>query len=698
MTMETHQKVNADHQKRNAYLYVRQSTPRQVLENTESTKRQYALRERAIALGWSLEQIIVIDRDLGHSASETDREGFQRLVTEVGMGRAGIVLGLEVSRLARNSAEWHRLLEICALTDTLILDEDGVYDPSNFNDGLLLGIKGTMSAAELHLIKARMRGGVLNKAKRGELAIPLPIGLAYDAQGQVILDPDRQVQQSIQLLLATFRRTGSACATVRSFREQGVMFPRRPRTGPGKGQLLWVALTHSHAIQILRNPRYAGAFAYGRTRLRRKMDGRGRSTAVRQPREKWHTLLLHAHPGYIEWEEYEENLRRLRENAQAHGGDRHNGPPREGSALLQGLALCGICGKRMTPRYQVRGEHLVPIYRCDQETIQRGESPCQRILGTGIDAAIGKLLLEAVTPVALEVALVVQQEIQSRGKEADRLRKTQVERARYEADLAQRRYMQVDPANRLVIDTLEADWNSKLRALDEVQQEYERQGAADRELLSEEQQTRILALATDFPKLWGNPSTPHRERKRMVRLLLEDVTLIKRQEITAHVRFKGGVVKTITLPLPPNGWQKFRTNPEVLQEIDRLLDSYTGEEIADILNRRGLRPGKTDRFNRGIINRIQKDYGLKNRYDRLRAVGMLTRQEIAQLLGITEQTVHRWWKHGLLLRHDYSDKGDCLYEHPGSHAPVKRPGLKLAERRRALDLDANPVEEVQCEA
>lgn len=698
MTTETHQKVNADHRKRNAYLYIRQSTPRQVLENTESTKRQYALRERALALGWSPEQIVVIDRDLGQSASVTDREGFQRLVADVGMGRAGIVLGLEVSRLARNSAEWHRLLEICALTETLILDEDGIYDPSNFNDGLLLGIKGTMSEAELHLIKARMRGGVLNKAKRGELAIPLPIGLAYDAQEQVILDPDRQVQQSVQLLFATFRRTGSAFATVRSFREQGVLFPRRPRSGPGKGQLFWVALTHSHVIQILRSPRYAGAFAYGRTRLRRKMDGKGHSTAVPQPREKWHTLLLHAHPGYVEWEEYEENLRRLRENAKVQGGDRHNSPPREGMALLQGLVLCGICGKRMTPRYQVRGDHLVSIYLCQQQTSQRAESPCQRILGTGIDAAIGKLLLEAVAPVALEVALAVQQELQSRGQEADRLRKTQVERARYEADLAQRRYMQADPANRLVVDTLEADWNSKLRALLEAQQEYERQAAADRGLLSQEQQTRILALATDFPKLWGNPNTPDRERKRMVRLLLEDVTLLKRQEITAHVRFKGGVVKTITLPLPLNGWQKFRTNPELLQEVDRLLDGHTGQEIADILNHRGLRPGKTDRFNRDIINRIQKDYGLKSRYDRLRARGMLTRNEIAQLLAITEQTVHKWWKHGLLLRHDYTDKGDCLYEHPGLHAPVKRPGLKLAARRRALGLDANPAKEVQCEA
>ena len=321
-----------------------------------------------------------------------------------------------------------------------------------------------MSEAELHVIKARMRGGVLNKARRGELAIPLPIGLTYDVDGHVVLDPDRQVQHSLQLLFATFRRTGSACATVRAFRAQGVVFPRRVRGGPGKGQLLWVPLTHSHVIQIVRSPRYAGAFAYGRTRLRRRTDGRGRSTSVRQPRDQWHTLLPDAHPGYITWEDYEENLRRLRENAQTHGVDRRQGPPREGPALLQGLVICGVCGTRMTVNYHVRGpQRVIPIYLCQQQTSERGEPPCQRILGTVVDAAIGQLLLDAMTPVALDVALAVQEEMHTRGREADRLRQTQVERARYAADLAQRRYMHVDPANRLVAETLEAEWNRALR-------------------------------------------------------------------------------------------------------------------------------------------------------------------------------------------------------------------------------------------
>jgi DNA invertase Pin-like site-specific DNA recombinase len=700
VTIEAHQKVNADHLKRNAYLYVRQSTLRQVLENSESTQRQYGLRQRAVALGWSPEQIIVIDSDLGQSgASSADREGFQKLVSEVGTGRAGIVLGLEVSRLARNSTDWHRLLEICALADTLILDEDGVYDPGHFNDRLLLGLKGTMSEAELHVMRARMRGGLLNKARRGELALPLPIGLVYSGEGHVILDPDRQVQQSIRLLFFTFRRTGTACATVRAFRDQGILFPRRPRAGSAKGQLLWVELTHSHAIQILRSPRYAGAFAYGRTRRRRRIDGTGRSSSIRQPREQWHTLLLNAHPGYIEWQEHEENLSRLRENAQAQGADRRKSPPREGPALLQGLALCGVCGKRMTIRYRTRGELLVPEYLCQQEAVACAGAPCQRIPGAAIDKAIGQLLMEAVTPVALEVALSVQQEIKSRWQETDRLRQTQVERARYEANLAQRRYLQVDPDNRLVADALEADWNSKLRELKDAQETYERQRQADHSALSNEQQMRILSLATDFPRLWGNPKTPARERKRMVRLMLEDVTLIKRDEITAHIRFKGGACRTIHLPCLPTAWQKFRTSPEVVKQIDRLLDHNTHQQIADIFNEHSeFKPGKASRFNRAMINRIQRDYGLKSRYDRLRGAGMLTQKEVAQLLGVSTQTVCRRWKHGLLKRYPYNDKQEFLYEHPGETNVLNTKGLRLPEQRQPLQFDNNRSNEVQCEA
>jgi len=290
---------------------------------------------------------VVIDSDLGQSgASAADREGFQRLVTEVSLGRAGIVLGLEVSRLARNSMDWHRLLEICALSDTLILDEDGTYDPAHFNDRLLLGLKGTMSEAELHVLRARLQGGILNKASRGELFMRPPIGCAYDALGRLILDPDQQIQRTIRMLFDTFQQTGSAMATIRYFRNAGVLFPRRIHSGPAKGDVIWGKLEHSHVLRVLHNPRYAGVF--GRSRTRKNIDGECRVEQL--PREEWHTFLPESHPSYISWEEYERNLKRLRENAQAFGADRRNSPPREGPALLQGLIVCGKCGRRMTLR------------------------------------------------------------------------------------------------------------------------------------------------------------------------------------------------------------------------------------------------------------------------------------------------------------------------------------------------------------
>ncbi len=461
-----------------------------MFENTESTKRQYGLRQKAIALGWPEDRIVVIDSDLGQSgASAADREGFQRLVTEVSLGRAGIVLGLEVSRLARNNTDWHRLLEICALTDTLILDEDGIYDPAHFNDRLLLGLKGAMSEAELHVLRARLQGGILNKARRGELAIKPPIGFVHNSEGMLVLDPDQQVQQALRLLFDTFRRTGSATATVKLFGKQGLLFPRRVPGGPQRGELVWAALGHCQALRILHNPRYAGAFVFGRHHSRKTVDGHCRIVAV--PQEEWQTLITGAHAGYLSWEDYQHNQKRLHESAQAIGGDRRRSPAREGPALLQGLILCGRCGQRMTVRYHVRHGRLRPDYVCQREGIEHAQPVCQHVPGTGIDEAIGALLVEAVSPVALEVALTVQQELQSRLAEADRLRLQQIERAQYEADLARRRYMRVDPENRLVADSLEAEWNNKLRALAEAQEECKRQQQQDRQAVNDQQRAAI---------------------------------------------------------------------------------------------------------------------------------------------------------------------------------------------------------------
>jgi hypothetical protein len=372
------------------------------------------------------------------------------------------------------------------------------------------------------------------------------------------------------------------------------------------------------------------------------------------------------------------------ENAHAYGIDRRQSPPREGPALLQGLIICGICGNRMTVRYHTRGGRLVPDYMCQRETIEQARQPCQQIPGANLDQAIGKLLVEAVTPMALEVALAVQQELADRAKEVDRLRQQQVERARYEADLAQRRYMRVDPDNRLVADTLESLWNQKLRELTGAQEEYERQCQSDNFLLNEQQRAEILALATDFPRLWQDPHTPDRERKRMVRLILEDVTLIKGTQITAHVRFKGGATRSLTLPTPPLSWQLYQTNPLVIKEIDRLLDQHTDGEIAAILNERDLRSGRVKLFNQRIIARIRSSYGLADRYTRLRAKGMLTMQEMAKNLGVCNDVVKIWRRRGLLQAKAYNDKGQYMFEPPGENAPVRgkwkrdqHPGFKI---------------------
>jgi len=667
MSREIHQQVTASHLGRRAYLYVRQSSVRQVIENTESTQRQYALRRRAVALGWPNESIVVIDTDLGQSgASAVDRKGFQQLVTEVGMGRAGIVLGLEVSRLARNSTDWHRLLEICALTDTLILDEDGIYDPAHFNDRLLLGLKGTMSEAELHVMQARLRGGLLNKARRGDLRCSLPVGLVYDGDGRVVLDPDREVQDAVRLLFETFARTGAVHATIKYFRAQGFLFPRRLTDGPHNGEIAWAPLSLSRAAQALHNPWYAGAYVYGRGRWRKLPNGRRRHE--RLPREQWQVLIRDAHPGYISWERYESIQEQLRASAKAIGFDRH-GPPREGPALLQGRVVCGLCGSRMHVHYSLRrGGQLVTDYVCTGRGRLFGDPLCQSVVGTQIDASVSTLLLEAVTPMALELALAVQQEIAARLEEADRLRHRRVERAGYEAERARYRYLQVDPANRLVADSLEADWNTKLAALADAQRDYERQRAADHLVIDQHERQRILALAADFPAVWQASTTPQRERKRMLALLIEDVTLIKHNQINVSVRFRGGATTTLSLPRPLSAPQLRATDPAVREQIDLLLDEYTDAQVAHILNERGLSTGAGATFDADSIRWVRFSAKLNSLKERLLEVGMLTTKQACAQLGVSRNTLRRLRVQGHVNARICNDRCEWLYWFPDSTA------------------------------
>jgi DNA invertase Pin-like site-specific DNA recombinase len=654
-------KVTQQHLAHDAYLYVRQSTPRQVLENTESTQRQYALRDRAVALGWPLERVHVIDCDLGKSGSQSaGRDGFQKLVSEVALGKAGLVMGLEVSRLARNSADWHRLIELCSLAGALILDEDGIYDPANFNDRLLLGLKGTMSEAELHFLKARMRGGMINKARRGELEMRPPIGLVYRDDGVLILDPDTEVQAAMRLVFDTFEKTGSAMQTTKIFREQGLLFPRRIRTGLGNGELHWAQASHSRIIQVLHNPRYAGAFVYGRVRTRLLPDGK--HSTIKVPRSDWQFVIPGINAGYISWEQFEVNQKRLTENAMGFGGMRNAGPAREGPALLQGRVICGICGERMGVHYSIAYHQVTPTYVCQEASIRKSEKVCQRVPGRVVDEAISNLLLELMQPMTLQVALAVQQEVEARIAETDALRRKHVERAQYEAALARRRYTNVDPDNRLVIDSLEAEWNNKLRNLAETQEQYEQQTQKQRMLVDSQTRSQLLSLAADFQHVWNDSSVEHRERKRILRLLIKDATLINGEEIQVHVRLRGGATRSLNLARPLPIAQIRKTKPEVVTEIDGLLDLYCDREVAEVLNRQERRTWQGEAFNLKKIAHIRQAFNLKSRFSRLRARGLLTAKEMSERFDVTFTTINAWGRKGLLRKYNYDNDRRCLYE------------------------------------
>lgn len=676
--MTEHSKIEKHHLERDAYLYVRQSSMRQVVENTESTKRQYALRQRAIALGWKAEQVVVIDSDQGESAaSAVWREGFQRLVTEVGMGRAGIVMGIEVSRLARNSADWHRLLEICALSQTLILDEDGVYNPTCYNDRMLLGLKGTMSEAELHVLKARLRGGILNKARRGEFRCPLPVGLIYDEAGNVVLDPDLQVREAIEYFFKTFARERSAHQTVKVFRKAKLLFPSRHKRN-GDDQLVFKKLTSSTAIRTLHNPRYAGTYAFGRRTHRKTING----TQIKDKAsvDDWTACIPNAHPGYISWEQYQENLQILKKNAKGYQLARES-IPREGHALLQGKAICGICGCKMRVRYADRRGRNEAWYICDRAGSAHSAPQCQSIAGNGADKAVGELVAKKVTPAAVELALAVREEIEKRHDEADQLRLRTVERAQTETNLAERRYMMVDPDNRLVADSLEADWNNKLRILAEARKERERQKQQNLLHMDKTIRKRLFEMTENFKKLWTAPATPNRERKRMLAHIIEDVTLVKSNSLhktKVHVRFKGGKTETLTVDNPKSSAEKIKTPPETVQLVDELLNDYTYVEIADHLNELGKKPGSSAlRGNEKLIFKskhvayIKNAYKLKSRHDRLRERGMLSATELAEKLKIHPHTLKTWGKHGLVKKHAYNGHA-YLYEIPGPELPPKK--------------------------
>ena len=503
------------------------------------------------------------------------------------------------------------------------------------------------------------------------------MGLVHDSHDRVVLDPDQQVQASVRLLFDTFLRTGTAHAVVKHFHAQTLLFPRYLTTGPRKGEVVWEPIDLWRVLSILKNPRYAGAYTFGRGRWKKQPDGRFKHHVL--PRDQWLVLLHDAHPGYITWAQHEQILERLSANAHAFGIDRRHGPPREGPALLQGLVVCGRCGLRMSVRYHRRADALVPEYLC-LHAYHQGHPVCQVLSGAAIDAAVGQLLVAAVNPMAIGVALAVQHEIQARLDEADRLRQLQVQRAQYEADAARQRYLHVDPANRLVADSLEADWNRTLRALGDAQDLCQRGREADRVMVEAGQQQQIRQLATDFPALWHDPGTPMRERKRMAALLLEDVTLLQDDAITIHVRFRGGTTTTLSLPRPRQVWQVRTASPQALDRIAPLLEhEHTNAQIAETLNAEDFTTGSGKPFTGASVHWLCYSHGLKNLRQRLRAGQWRTAEEMRAELGIGRDALRTLRTSGRLRARLCNDKGEWLYR-PASEQPSV-PNTKSAPRR-----------------
>jgi DNA invertase Pin-like site-specific DNA recombinase len=595
------------------------------------------------------------------------------------MGRAGIVLGLEVSRLARNNADWQRLLEICALSGTLICDEDGLYDPADFNDRLLLGLKGTMSEAELHIIRARLVGGQRSKARRGELRLSLPTGLVYDAADNVALDPDAEVQGAIRCVFDTFARTGSARAVVQHFTANTLLIPCRIRTGEHKGELTWAQLNHARVLSLLHNPRYAGAFAYGRHRQTRTLEGK--TSLLLQPCDQWIALIPDTHPGYITFDRWQANQDTLAANAAARGPDRAAGPAREGPALLQGLAICGNCGKRMTVRYHRRGNREVPDYQCVRQAISTGTKACQVVPGADLDNAVAALLVAMVTPLAIDAALEVHTELQARAAEADILRAQHVQRAQTRADLARRRYLAVDPDNRLVADNLEADWNRALLEVREAQDTYDNAAAKTDAALSAQRQTRLRALAQDFPALWSDPATCDKDRKRIARLLIEDATIVKTDSIVAQIRLRGGQTRRVEVPLPTAIGDQRRTDPHTVARADALLDEHTDTQTADLLNAANLTTGVGRPFTPTAVQRLRKTHQLPSHAQRLREAGWLTLTEMATRYHVHPFTIKNWDHDGLLTSTRANDKAQRYFRIPDQD-PRDLPRRKPRPKRK----------------
>jgi DNA invertase Pin-like site-specific DNA recombinase len=696
-------KMKPSHTQRAAYVYIRQSTPGQVEHNRESTARQYALADRAYHLGWSKEQVVLIDEDLGLSGSSTDkRSGFTRLTSDVALARVGIVLGLEVSRLARNNADWYRLLELCGVTDTLIGDNDGVYHPALFNDRLLLGLKGTMSEAELHIIRARLDGGIRNKAARGELRRGLPVGFVWGEQdGEVLFHPDEAVTGAIRTVFERFAEFGSARRVWLWFRSEGLSFPLQLLPAGMPGPIRWVAPTYTALHHILTNPVYAGAYTYGKTKYERYVDEHG---AVRKrirhlPMDQWSVLLQDHHPGFIDWATLQANQARLDSNTRPKP-HQPGGAVREGSALLQGIAACGHCGRRLHVHY--RGRNSAPGYHCAGKDLVNGRGVyCFNVGGTAIEQAVANAFLEAITPAAIEATRLSVEQLQSNHDAALSQWRLEVERARYEAERVERRYRAVEPENRLVARGLETEWENRLRDLASAEMELRRREQQRPSTISPEQLQAIERLGSDIHQVWNATTTTDRDRKELLRTLLEEEVLnLKRAEGRANLtlRWRGGAITMLDVPVPRFKPMGPRTDEDTISLLRRLATLYPDEVITGILNRQGRKTATGERFTANQVGSLRRYRDIPRFQEpTTRPDGELVSiRKAAQILGMNTSSIHRWLADGFIageqvtpgapwqIRSTDELRASIVQQAPSEYLPMLEATRKLGVSRQTV--------------
>jgi len=648
-------KLQPHHLRLQAMVYVRQSTQRQVIENQESTRRQYQLAERARQMGWALPQVQVIDDDLGMSgASSHQRTGFQRLVAAIGLGEVGIVLVTEVSRLSRRNSDWHRVIELCAVFRTLIADEDGIYDPQDPNDRLLLGVKGTLFAAELHILRARMRGNLLNKARRGELALRLPVGYRRLGDGTVVLDPEEQVRQTLARILDRFAILKNARAVQRELNAQRLQMPRLIQAGADAGKLVWVQPTYQMIQQVLTSPVYAGMFVYGRRKLEMTPGDPPVMAERRRPVEEWDITVPDVYPAYLSYDQYLRNRQQLRDNMY-NFAKKGRGAPRNGMALLQGLVLCGVCGRRMT----VSHGREYRRYECRRAQLDYAAAPCQAFPVRHLDAAVGAAFLDAVQPAALGTALEAFAVMERERRDLDRHWQLRIERARYEAERAQRQYDAVEPENRSVARSLEARWNAALEALEALKAEHAVMQRTDLLPLGDADRAGVQRLASDLPALWRAETTTMADRKRLLRLVVTEVTLTTQPEqrrAEVKVLWCGGAV-TIHMADRPPGGQHQRTAAGVVDRLADLAGSHPDYQVAARLNAEGLRTRTGKEWTYARVQSMRKQHAIPTGCPldpdqaAARADGLVSSRTAADRLGVSLSLVNLWAKQGVLI-HD----------------------------------------------